>query len=536
MGVTPPDRRTPFTARETIAVRRIVVFAFAVPVATFLVIAFGISIYAVVAGISGAGVDRIEAVARTAGDRFGPLVYWVLLVSAGMLMAAGRPRRPFLHAASVGGGATLVVLGIRVGLGDVAASARDVAVIVVDIVRGVGLALLGVFLWRRSRDHVAPTVAVGRDLSDADDPQQIVSVVARRLGGAEVVSVGLMRRVADNQVTWIARHPSPGMLTPQPIVLPDDLAQQLTSEASFVVRVEDISEAITNTMTSASASENAKVGGGAVTASIEFLTVRRRRMADGDILVLATSRREGLRRRTRQGLLDVMGPLALALDNISLVESARRRGVRQERERLAHDIHDTVAQDFASIVTHLEAADQIVAEDSEVARRHVDEARRAAREGLSDVREVVWALRPEALRRSTLGDVVERLAKRWSEASGVAVETHVTGEVLTLTPEQEVVMLRVAQEALANVRKHAAAASTSVTLSYMDDVVALDVQDDGRGFDPRATKESSRGGFGLLAMRERLDRIGGRLLIESAVGEGCTLVAELPVATTEEKR
>lgn len=121
------------------------------------------------------------------------------------------------------------------------------------------------------------------------------------------------------------------------------------------------------------------------------------------------------------------------------------------------------------------------------------------------------------------------LAKRWAETSGVAVSTSATGEPRPLLPDCEVALFRVAQEALANVAKHASASTVVLTLSYMDDVVVLDVRDDGAGFSP----EAHRSGFGLAAMEQRVRRVSGTLAVESAPGEGTALSARVPAIAVE---
>ena len=116
----------------------------------------------------------------------------------------------------------------------------------------------------------------------------------------------------------------------------------------------------------------------------------------------------------------------------------------------------------------------------------------------------------------------------WSATSGVAAEVRTTGDAHALHPEVEVTLLRVAQEALANVAKHAGASRAWVTLSYMEDVVTLDVRDDGAGFLPAEPAEGRVGGFGLIAMRQRVNRLAGQLEIESAPGAGTVVSASLP--------
>ena len=214
-----------------------------------------------------------------------------------------------------------------------------------------------------------------------------------------------------------------------------------------------------------------------------------------------------------------------------LARGERRAGILEERGRLAREIHDTLAQGFISIVTHLEAAGEEDASDD--ALRHLEQAKRTARENLVEARRLVAALRPEILESSSLPEALERLAKRLSETSDVSIELNVTGDGARLSQELQVTLLRAAQEALSNARRHARANNVSMTLSYAGDFVLLDIQDDGVGFDPEATPIDADGGFGLCAMRERVERLGGQLLVESEQGEGTTLAVQLPVGAEQ---
>lgn len=227
---------------------------------------------------------------------------------------------------------------------------------------------------------------------------------------------------------------------------------------------------------------------------------------------------------------------ALALENLQLVEQGRQIGALEERQRLAREIHDTLAQGFASIVMHLEAAEQALPAKTETALDHLDGARRTAREGLAEARRVVWALRPEILEGTSLAEAIERIARRWSEETGISASTEVTGTRRSLPTHAEATLIRVTQEALANVRKHARAHAVAITLSFMEDEVALDVRDDGVGFDPSLISQATSytgGGFGLLAMRERVTQLGGVLIVESQPGEGTTLVVTLPMCRAD---
>ena len=214
-----------------------------------------------------------------------------------------------------------------------------------------------------------------------------------------------------------------------------------------------------------------------------------------------------------------------------LVAQAREAGVLDERARMAREIHDTLAQGLTGIVTQLEAADS---PDPAVQRRHVDTARALARESLTEARRSVDALAPGRLAGARLPDAVTDLVKDWGETTGVDVRVETTGEPLALLPDIEVTLFRVAQESLANAAKHAAAERVWVTLSYMGDVVVLDVRDDGAGFDPeqRAARDSGSG-FGLLAMEQRVARVAGEFTVESAPGDGTVVSASVPALPAE---
>jgi signal transduction histidine kinase len=209
-----------------------------------------------------------------------------------------------------------------------------------------------------------------------------------------------------------------------------------------------------------------------------------------------------------------------------LLTQAREAGAGDERQRMAREIHDTLAQGLTGIITQLEAAQQTGSEPER--ERRIGNAKRLARDSLAEARRSVQALRPQALEDSKLPDALADEVTRWTATSGVSAQAETTGDPRALHPEVEVTLLRVAQEALANVAKHAAAQHAWVTLSYMGDVVTLDVRDDGSGFTQPGESSSSGGGFGLIAMRQRVGRLAGPLEIESEPGSGTAVSASLP--------
>jgi signal transduction histidine kinase len=267
-----------------------------------------------------------------------------------------------------------------------------------------------------------------------------------------------------------------------------------------------------------------------------------------------------------------------------LLTQAREAGVLDERQRMAREIHDTLAQGLTGIITQLQAAEQ-AADDPAGWRRHFGAATRLARESLSEARRSVEALRPESLELARLSDALGEVAGRWSSLHGIPVQVTTTGTARPMPPEAEFALLRTAQEALANVARHARATRVGVTLSYMECQVALDVRDDGQGFElgklcaqgagntntngntstngntninnghgntnghvnglvglsvgdglRRPSAGSSDGGFGLVAMRQRIESLAGTLQVESEPGFGTGISACLPLAAGTEAR
>jgi signal transduction histidine kinase len=211
-----------------------------------------------------------------------------------------------------------------------------------------------------------------------------------------------------------------------------------------------------------------------------------------------------------------------------LLTQAREAGILDERQRMAREIHDTLAQGLTGIITQLAAARQSPSEALEH-QRHLDMAAELARESLREARRSVAALSPEVLQDAQLPQALCAVTERWTAQHGLPVELVTTGAARPLRPEVDVALLRAAQEGLANVAKHAGARRVGLTLSYMGDVVTLDVRDDGVGFDPVATP-CGEGGFGLTAMRQRVQELGGTLEVESEPGGGTAISASVPAS------
>jgi len=210
-----------------------------------------------------------------------------------------------------------------------------------------------------------------------------------------------------------------------------------------------------------------------------------------------------------------------------LVVQAREAGALDERQRMAGEIHDTLAQGLAGIITQLQAA-QRVWHLPDQARGHVDRALALAREGLAEARRSVQALRPHQLTDAHLPEALRDLVRRWSQEATAEARVEITGEPLPLSPVIEETLFRVAQEALTNVAKHARAGRVGLTLSYLHDTVLLDVRDDGVGL-PAGADDGP--GFGLRNMRRRVRGVGGAMEIETAPGEGTAISVRVPLIT-----
>jgi len=214
-----------------------------------------------------------------------------------------------------------------------------------------------------------------------------------------------------------------------------------------------------------------------------------------------------------------------------LAAAERSAGVLAERERLSVEIHDTVAQGLASIQLLLRAAEAVLPDQPEVAGRHVEQARRTAQENLAEARRLVQDLAPSDLAGASLSQALDSLCARTTERSSLIARFHLDGEPAPLTTTHEAALLRIAQAALANTATHADATHVDVTLTYLETGVALDVVDDGIGFDPLAVAPpGASSGYGLAAMRARAQAAGGTLSVESSPGQGTAVAVSLVAA------
>ncbi|HZJ21771.1 MAG TPA: sensor histidine kinase, partial [Anaerolineales bacterium] len=224
----------------------------------------------------------------------------------------------------------------------------------------------------------------------------------------------------------------------------------------------------------------------------------------------------------RQHLID-----ELTRSRANLMKVEREAGRLTERQRLARDIHDTLAQHFTSIIMHLSAAKY---SSPESVQSEVQQAEESAREGLAEIRRIVWDMQPEQIEKASLVEAVEELAARWSAENSVLVKMKVTGTPRSLPSSAETALLRISQEAMHNITKHAQAKNVNITFSFMEDLFVMDFADDGLGFDPSKTSN----GFGLKTMRDRIEELSGIFTIESEQGRGTAIAVSLPISENKD--
>jgi two-component system, NarL family, sensor kinase len=233
-------------------------------------------------------------------------------------------------------------------------------------------------------------------------------------------------------------------------------------------------------------------------------------------------------------LLYTVGDLvSIAIERARLFAASTRLGAVEERNRLARELHDTLAQGMAAVALQLEAADALLDADANPARvqRTVRHALALTRENLEETRRSVQDLRPAGLDGRTLAEALAVLAQSWSAAGNPPVAFESAGESRPLPPRVEAGVYRMAQEALTNVMRHAEAQQVSLRLETVPHRLRLVVEDDGIGFDPG---EVGAGHYGLIGLNERAKLLCGALKIASCPGEGTCLEIAIPLDEEDE--
>jgi signal transduction histidine kinase len=220
-------------------------------------------------------------------------------------------------------------------------------------------------------------------------------------------------------------------------------------------------------------------------------------------------------------------PAVLAARLVRLIDRARQSAVLQERSRIACDLHDTLAQGFTGVLIHMELAEERLFQDQQAVLRHIASARRMAREGMDEAHRAIFAIRPKALAKKRLAHALQRLAAEVTRDTRVRTTFSLCGAAPTLAPEVELELLRIAQEALTNILKHAGATTARIELVSDRHSVKLNIQDDGCGLKPWPSTKTS--GLGLLGMTKRARQMGGHLEILPRRGAGTRIRVEVPL-------
>ncbi len=233
-----------------------------------------------------------------------------------------------------------------------------------------------------------------------------------------------------------------------------------------------------------------------------------------------------------QHLLSGLADLAaIAVQKSRLLARERQVAVLEERERLAREMHDSLAQVLGYLHLKSETAlGKLRVNDISKAEEQLREMATLSKEAYADVREAILGLRENVSPTRGLVDALREYLQKFSRQAGVAVQLEANGDdPVCLSPEAEVQLMRVIQEALTNVRKHANADRARVSIGRSGGEAAIVVEDNGRGFDGEGLRQTDMLSFGLRTMRERVERVGGRFAVDSVPGEGTKVQIFLPV-------
>lgn len=255
------------------------------------------------------------------------------------------------------------------------------------------------------------------------------------------------------------------------------------------------------------------------------------RRTGNTIGVLAVAARDStaLASESELGLLELMAEhIATAVENAQLHEEVQTLAILTERERLAREMHDGLAQVLGYVNTKAQAVKELLRSDrTDVAIRQMEQLESAAQETYDDVREAILALSTNGRKRPLLESMEEYIA-RFSELTDLPTHLSVEGEPYHFNPAVEVQVLRIVQEGLSNVRRHARASGAEVTLAFRPSGCRLAICDDGQGFDPEHTARGLWPHLGLQSMQERAVTIGARFTLDTAPGRGTKVIIDMP--------
>lgn len=237
----------------------------------------------------------------------------------------------------------------------------------------------------------------------------------------------------------------------------------------------------------------------------------------------------------RQSVMALADQASLAILLIQLAEEAKQAAIYEERNRMAREIHDTLAQAFTGISLQLEVAKSLVHEDADTVAQILDQLSQLADSGLTEARRSVWALYPPAAEYANLAQMLYESVEQMSSNTSTHIEVNVQGEPQGLPAFLGMNLLRIGQEALTNALQHGQAQTILIELVYEPDRLFLSIHDDGCGFTPPTTVDALNGGFGLMGMYERCDRIGAQMSINSQPRHGTQILVEVALTPAEKR-
>ena len=463
---------------------------------------FIVSLYVARSSAAGYTLSQDEIVQFS--DSFGiwtePLILLGLTFGTAQWLAIKTRIEPRLQGLVLG-----LVLAVASLISDIVFSPSLKAVELVTFLSTILFAWLGGYRGEKILNNREAVYRTSQAIKGADR-SSIIKAIGEQLAGSSVVWIALVDQDGDVDptATWT---PSPKQPIPTSFpTLPP------TREPATILKGAQLPQA---------------------DAGIHSLLVLPLSQVD-ETLVVGSRSRNGFSRADIQNYLTIAEQVALSLENLHLLEQAHQMGITQERQRLAAEIHDSLTQGFISIVTHLELAEAKLEQYPEALRADLggllNLARQTARDNLTAARQMTWALRPDLQQMVSLAESLLKLSDAWAAKNDIPVEFSSSGNARQLHPDVETTLLRTAREALTNIQKHAQATQVTVTLTYMDTLIALDVQDDGCGCDPTSLSQySAGGGFGLNSIKEQVEQLGGEMTIESEPGNGCTVAIALPI-------
>jgi two-component system, NarL family, sensor kinase len=225
--------------------------------------------------------------------------------------------------------------------------------------------------------------------------------------------------------------------------------------------------------------------------------------------------------------------IATAIERTQLADQATRVALVEERNRLAREVHDTLAQELTGIALQLEAAEALLDTAPDRARARIRQALVRTRESLAEARRSVLDLRAGPLERQALPAALEELGQRFATETGISVSSNVAIAGPRLPARLETALYRIAQEALVNVRQHSQASAVRIDLRLESELIWLTISDNGHGFDTdqlaTSRARASERGFGLLGMQERAHLLHGTMQIRSSSGAGTQVDVTIPL-------